>query len=75
MLFGIFALFRKDIFTALALIVLLSLVIIPQAMAEAIIGTVVRHRDMFTPFLIIFASYGFSLSVLPPENDKEGSLS
>ena len=75
MLFGIFALFRKDIFTGVALIVLLSLVIIPQAMAEAIIGTVVRHRDMFTPFLIIFASYGFSLSVFPPENDKEGSLS
>lgn len=49
---------RRDRYMGFAVIFLLILFITPQAMSEAIIGNVVRHRDIFTPFYIIFAAYG-----------------
>ena len=33
--------------------------ITPLSMVSCNVGTVVRHRDLFTPFFIIYASYGF----------------
>jgi len=33
--------------------------IIPMALVSSTIGNVFRHRDIFTPFFIIYASYGF----------------
>lgn len=37
----------------------LGALIIPMSLVSANIGTVFRHRDLFTPFIIIYASYGF----------------
>ena len=45
---------RKSFFMAGFLIAL----IIPMSLVSANIGSTFRHRDLFTPFIIIYASYG-----------------
>ena len=64
MIIGVVRSMRSNFLLTLTTIVLLALIIVPQAMAEGIIGNVVRHRDMFMPFLIIFSSYGFYSTAL-----------
>lgn len=59
MVLGIIDNIKHDRLGATSLLILLIIIIIPQAMAEGIVGNVVRHRDMFTPFIIIFSTYGF----------------
>lgn len=66
---GILNLLLKNTLPTLIVVMMVIIFSIPQALAEAIIGNVVRHRDMFTPILIIFISYGFSMVFLPKEKN------
>jgi|GEM_PF-6835181 len=68
MLCGALASFRYNSVLTGALAIFLSVMLIPQAVTEGIIGNVVRHRDMFMPFIIIFAAYGFYILTLPRED-------
>lgn len=72
-LLGVFTCIRRNPYVTLTLGLLLTLIILPQAMAECIIGNAVRHRDMFMPFVFLFSSYGFCLSVLRRDNNLKGS--
>lgn len=67
MILGIVVSLRRDPVLILAALGLLVLLIVPQALTESIIGNVVRHRDMFMPFIVIFSIYGFCLKFLPAE--------
>jgi len=58
-LLGLLVSARRDVYVTVVIVTVLALLVIPNAIAEGIIGIVVRHRDMFMPFLIIFASCGF----------------
>ena len=69
-LIGLLVSARRDIYVTAVMVLVLALIIIPNALAEGVIGIVVRHRDMFTPFLIIFASYGFCSLMLPKNTSK-----
>ena len=51
---------KKDKYTALALLVLLLIVILPMALYESNIGTAFRHKDMFLPIAFVFAAYAFT---------------
>ncbi len=68
---GVWASLRREPFLILTTIALLILAIVPQAMTEGVIGGVVRHRDMFMPFFIIFAIYGFFLAFFRKERLAE----
>ncbi len=70
MMVGILGAMRRNFALTVFLIILLLLVIMPQAMAEGIIGNVIRHRDMFTPFILIFSGYGFYIAALQLEKKR-----
>jgi len=59
MALGVLISARRNLYMTAVTVVLIAMIAVPQALAEGIIGNVVRHRDMFMPFLIIFATYGF----------------
>lgn len=69
-LIGLLNCIRRAPGITLALLLLLAIFIIPQAMAEGIIGNVVRHRDMFTPFWLIFFAHGFYLTIVNKRPQK-----
>ena len=58
---GILVSLRQNTLVVSSIVFLLSFFIFLNAMSEGIVGIVVRHRDMFTPFWIIFAAHGFCL--------------
>ncbi|MFA5142610.1 MAG: hypothetical protein WC522_00390 [Candidatus Omnitrophota bacterium] len=62
---------RRDIYVTAVMLTVLAIVILPNVFSEGVIGIVVRHRDMFTPFLIIFASYGFYSLMLPKKHPED----
>ena len=62
LILGLIAVLRKNFAINLFIIFLLALFLIPQAMAEGIVGNVVRHRTAFMPFAFIFISYGIIVS-------------
>ena len=65
LILGLIAALRKNFAINLLIILLLALFLIPQAMAEGIVGNVVRHRTAFMPFAFIFISYAISILVKP----------
>ncbi|MFH1593968.1 MAG: hypothetical protein ABID09_04670 [Candidatus Omnitrophota bacterium] len=67
MLLGILISMRRDFLISTAIVLVLTTLMIPQAMAEGLIGNVVRHRDMFMPFIIIYSCYGFCVIMLGKE--------
>lgn len=62
MLIGILNCVKRAPVIALSLITLIVLIALPQAMAEGIMGNVVRHRDMFMPLILIFSSHGLYIA-------------
>lgn len=72
MVIGILSSLRYNPVITLSVIMLLTLISLPQAMAEGIMGNVVRHRDMFMPFILVFSTYGFYVSVM--QSDKNRNL-
>jgi len=65
---GIIAALRRNFATASFTVLLIALFLIPQAMAEGVVGSIVRHRVAFMPFVFIFLSYGFSILVGPKKS-------
>jgi len=55
-IFGFMKLVIHKVGTALLMMTLLSIGIFVSALAEGNIGSAFRHRDIFTPFFVIFAS-------------------
>ncbi|MDD5136355.1 MAG: hypothetical protein PHN63_03280 [Candidatus Omnitrophica bacterium] len=56
---GLLMSMRRNMYVTAIIVMVLALIAVPYALAEGVVGIVVRHRDMFMPFLVIFASYGF----------------
>ena len=70
MAIGILRSLRHSQAITASVIMLLALIALPQAMAEGIIGNVVRHRDMFMPFILVFSAYGFYISMMQLEKNS-----
>ena len=66
---GIISLLRRNFTITASILAITAMVMLPQAMAEGVIGNVVRHRDMFTPLMLIFQAYGFFLMVFNKKMD------
>ncbi len=73
MLIGIVGGLRTNTSVAALLIIILAFLAVPQAMAEGVIGNVVRHRDIFTPFLIIFIVQGLRMVFFSKERANKYS--
>ncbi|MDD4899240.1 MAG: hypothetical protein PHT31_00935 [Candidatus Omnitrophica bacterium] len=56
---GIWQALVKNFFPVLTILAVLVVIITPITLTEGVIGIAVRHRDMFTPFWLVFAAYGF----------------
>jgi hypothetical protein len=58
-LYGVYLGYKKNRFTASAIIIFCIIMVSILATAEGNLGALFRHRDMVTPLLIIFFSAGF----------------
>ncbi|MDO8525727.1 MAG: hypothetical protein Q7S07_04490 [Candidatus Omnitrophota bacterium] len=71
MFIGILNCVKRAPLITISLIALIILLALPQAMSEGIIGNVVRHRDMFMSFILIFSVYGFCVIASRSEPGRE----